>query len=83
MGDPDSSTPQQIVAGVTGGLLASRTGDDQRCRELLANALALARATGELQRLGPVACARAEAAWLRNEPDAIDAETADTAVLAA
>jgi len=83
IGDPDSPIPQQIVAGVTGGLLASRTGDDHRGRQLLDKALAQARPTGELQRLGPVACARAEAAWLRNEPDAIDAETADAAVLAA
>ena len=83
MGDPDSSIPQQIVAGVTGGLLASRTGDDERGRQLLDKALAQARPTGELQRLGPVACARAEAAWLRNEPDVIDAETADIARLAA
>jgi DNA-binding CsgD family transcriptional regulator len=83
MGDPDSSIPQQIVAGVTGGLLASRTGDDERGRELLDEALAQARGTGELQRLGPVSCARAEAAWLRNESDTIDAETADVAILAA
>jgi DNA-binding CsgD family transcriptional regulator/tetratricopeptide (TPR) repeat protein len=83
MGDPESSIPQQIVAGVTGGLLASRTGDDQRGRQLLDTALEQARPTGELQRLGPIACARAEAAWLRNQPNAIDAETRDAAFLAA
>ena len=83
MDDPDAPTTHQIVAGVIGGLLAARTGDDQRGRQLLDRALAQARPTGELQRLGPVACARAEAAWLRNRPEAIDAETAEVAVLAA
>jgi DNA-binding CsgD family transcriptional regulator/tetratricopeptide (TPR) repeat protein len=83
LGDPDSSIPQQIVAGVTGGLLASRTGDDERGGLLLGTALAQARPTGELQRLGPVACARAEAAWLQHRPDAIDTETAEVAALAA
>ena len=83
LGDPDASIPQQIVARVTGGLLAIRTGDDQRGQQLLDEALAQARPTGELQRLVPVASARAEAAWLRRQPDAIDAETAAAAALAA
>jgi DNA-binding CsgD family transcriptional regulator/tetratricopeptide (TPR) repeat protein len=83
LGDPDAPTTHQIVAGVTGGLLACRTGDEQRGRQLLDKALAQARPTGELQRLGPVACARAEAAWLRNQPEAIDAETAEIVLLAA
>jgi DNA-binding CsgD family transcriptional regulator/tetratricopeptide (TPR) repeat protein len=83
IGDPDASTTHQIVAGVTGGLLACRRGDEQRGRQLLDTALAQARPTGELQRLGPVACARAEAAWLRNQSDAIDAETAEVTILAA
>lgn len=83
LGDPDASIPPQIIARVTGGLLAVRAGDDERGRELLDAALAQARPTGELQRLGPVACARAEAAWLRRQPEAIDAETADAAALAA
>jgi ATP/maltotriose-dependent transcriptional regulator MalT len=42
--------------------------------ELLDEACALARATGELQRLAPVAAARAEAAWLRNDGSGVDAE---------
>jgi DNA-binding CsgD family transcriptional regulator len=42
--------------------------------EILDEALALARATGELQRLAPVACARAEAAWLANDAAGVRAE---------
>ena len=75
--------PQQIVARVAGGLLAIRTGDDERGRQLLDEALAQARPTGELQRLAPVAAARAEAAWLRRDAAAIDAETTDATELAA
>ena len=51
--------------------------------KLLDEALAQARPTGELQRLAPVAAARAEAAWLRRDVAAIDAETTDAAELAA
>jgi DNA-binding CsgD family transcriptional regulator/tetratricopeptide (TPR) repeat protein len=83
MSDPGASVPQQIVARVAGGLLAVRTGDEERGRKLLDEALAQARPTGELQRLGPVAAARAEAAWLRGDLAAIDAETAAVAELAA
>jgi DNA-binding CsgD family transcriptional regulator len=42
---------------------------------VLDEALALAQGTGELQRLGPVAAARAEARWLAGEEEAIGAET--------
>jgi DNA-binding CsgD family transcriptional regulator len=42
---------------------------DPGAREALAEATALALRTGELQRLGPVAAAHAEAAWL-GQPDA-------------
>ncbi|HET8978818.1 MAG TPA: AAA family ATPase [Solirubrobacteraceae bacterium] len=83
LGDPDASIPQQIVASVAGGLLAIRTGDEERGRRLLDEALALAQPTGELQRLAPVANARAEAAWLAGRHAAVDAETAITAELAA
>jgi DNA-binding CsgD family transcriptional regulator/tetratricopeptide (TPR) repeat protein len=81
--DPGANVPQQIVARVAGGLIAIRTGDDERGRQLLDEALAQARPTGELQRLAPVAAARAEAAWLRRDLAAIDAETAVVAELAA
>ena len=45
------------------GLVALRRGQPG-AREHLDEAWELARATGELQRLRPIACARAEAAWL-------------------
>jgi DNA-binding CsgD family transcriptional regulator len=83
LADPGASIPQQIVARVIGGLLASRTGDEERGRQLLDDALAQALPTGELQRLAPVAAARAEAAWLRRDLAAIDAETAAATDLAA
>ena len=83
LADRGASIPQQIVARVAGGLLAIRTGDEERGRQLLDEALARARPTGELQRLAPVAVARAEAAWLRRDLGAIDAETAAVAALAA
>jgi DNA-binding CsgD family transcriptional regulator/tetratricopeptide (TPR) repeat protein len=83
LADPGASVPQQIVARVAGGLLAVRTGDEERGRQLLDDALAQALPTGELQRLAPVAAARAEAAWLRRDVAAIDAETADVTELAA
>jgi DNA-binding CsgD family transcriptional regulator len=83
LSDPEASIPQQIVARIVGGLLAVRTGDETRGRQLLDEALDQARPTGELQRLAPVACARAEAAWLRRDAAAIDAETAAVVELAA
>ncbi len=55
---------------------------DPGAGELLDEACSLARATGELQRLAPVAAARAEAAWLRNDGAAIDAEVLGTCELA-
>ncbi|HET9125080.1 MAG TPA: AAA family ATPase [Solirubrobacteraceae bacterium] len=83
LGDPDASIPQQITARVVGGLLAARTGDEERGRRLLDEALAQAEPTGELQRLAPVAAARAEAEWLAGRRTVIDAATAPAATLAA
>jgi DNA-binding CsgD family transcriptional regulator/tetratricopeptide (TPR) repeat protein len=83
LAEPHTSVPVRIVARVTAGLLAVRTGDDERGRGHLDEALRLAAPTGELQRLAPVAAARAEAAWLRRESQDIDAETAASTVLAA
>jgi DNA-binding CsgD family transcriptional regulator/tetratricopeptide (TPR) repeat protein len=48
------------------GRLRTRCGDDQAW-EVLDEAWALASGTGELQRVGPVAAARAEAAWLAED----------------
>jgi DNA-binding CsgD family transcriptional regulator/tetratricopeptide (TPR) repeat protein len=80
---PGSSVPVKIMLRVVGGLLAARSGDDERARSHLDEALRLAAPTGELQRLAPVAAARAEAAWLRGETERIDGETAEATALAA
>ena len=48
----------------------------------LDEALALGTGTGELQRLGPVAVARAEAAWLEGDPAAVRAVVEDALDLA-
>jgi DNA-binding CsgD family transcriptional regulator/tetratricopeptide (TPR) repeat protein len=55
-------------------LVRARRGDPD-VWPLLDEALALAEPTGELQRLGPAASARAEAAWLEARRDAAVAET--------
>jgi ATP/maltotriose-dependent transcriptional regulator MalT len=80
---PQASPPTRIVAAVVSGLLAARTGDAERGEALLDDALAAAKPTGELQRLAPVAAARAEAAWLRGDHDGVEEATAVVANLAA
>src|SRR5688572_18935527 len=45
---------------------------DPGARELLEEAVVLAQQSGELQRLAPVAAARAEEAWLRNNGTPVD-----------
>jgi DNA-binding CsgD family transcriptional regulator len=79
---PRASPPTRIVASVVGGLLAVRTGEAERGEALLEEALALAVPIGELQRLAPVAAARAEAAWLRGDTEGVDDATASVAALA-
>ena len=63
------------------GLVGLRRGQPG-AREHLDEAWELARAAGELQRLRPIACARAEAAWLDGDAEAVDAATRDTLALA-
>jgi DNA-binding CsgD family transcriptional regulator len=63
---PRTSTTPRIVALVVLGLVRARRGDPGRWPPL-DEALALAEPTGELPRLGPVAAARAEAAWLEGD----------------
>src|SRR2546429_7278881 len=75
--DPLSPVPR-IVALVVLGLVRARRGDPGRWPPL-DEALALAEPTGELPRLGPVAVARAEAAWLEGDRSAV--ATATGAVL--
>ncbi len=66
------ATTARIMALVALGRLRVRRGDID-AGEVLDQALALALATGTLQRLGPVRAARAEAAFLRGDrPAAVD-----------
>jgi DNA-binding CsgD family transcriptional regulator len=58
----------RFTALVTIGLLRARRGDPG-VWEALDEALEIARETGHLQRLWPVAATRAEAAWVADEPD--------------
>ena len=78
-----ASPPTRIVASIVAGLLAIRTGEAERGNGLLDEALTVAAPTGELQRLAPVAAARAEAAWLRGDTEGVDEATAAVAALAA
>src|SRR5246127_691224 len=64
----------RIPALVIVGLIRARRGDPG-ASEALDEALKLALPTGELQRIGPVAAARAEAAWYRNDFTAVLHET--------
>ena len=64
------------------GRIRARRGDPH-VWESLDEALELARATGELQRLAPVAAARAEARWLGGRPQLVAAETDEALGLSA
>jgi DNA-binding CsgD family transcriptional regulator len=65
---PRTSTVPRIHALVVFGLLRARRGDPDAWGPL-DEAWALAEPTGELQRMAPVAAARAEAAWLEGDRD--------------
>jgi DNA-binding CsgD family transcriptional regulator len=71
---PRASAPSRITALVVIGTLRARRGDPGAWAPL-DEALALATQTGELQRLAPVAAARAEALWLAGEDERIAGET--------
>ena len=77
-----ASTTPQIFALVVLGLLRARRGDPD-VESPLAEAAALAELSGELPRIGPVAAAQAEAAWLAGRLDEIDTPTAGALELAA
>jgi len=66
------SPPTRICVLAVAAPLAARRGTDAVAA--LDEALALATGTGEVQRLAPVAAARAEAAWLAGRPDEAVAE---------
>jgi DNA-binding CsgD family transcriptional regulator/tetratricopeptide (TPR) repeat protein len=63
---PKQAVPSRIQPLLVLGLVRVRRGDADG-REALDEALRLAQETGELQRVGPVRAARAEAAWLEGE----------------
>jgi DNA-binding CsgD family transcriptional regulator len=68
------AVPSRIVSLVVLGRLRARRGDPHPW-DMLDEALALARRTDEIQRLAPVAVARAEARWLDGASEAVAAET--------
>ncbi|MGZ8793794.1 MAG: ATP-binding protein, partial [Gaiellaceae bacterium] len=71
---PRTSTTPRIFALIVLALVRARRGDPE-VWPLLDEAWALAEPTGELPRLGPVAAARAEAAWLDGDRDAVGEAT--------
>jgi ATP/maltotriose-dependent transcriptional regulator MalT len=71
---PRTSINPRITALVVLGLVRARRGDPGP-QPLLDEAWALAEPTGELFRLGPVAAARAEVAWLAGDPDGVASAT--------
>jgi DNA-binding CsgD family transcriptional regulator/tetratricopeptide (TPR) repeat protein len=76
-----TSINPRIVALVVLALVRARRGDPGS-RRLLDEAWALAEPTRELPRMAPVATARAEAAWLEGNPQAVDEATEATLRLA-
>jgi len=75
LGQPRDAVLLRILALAVLGLVQARRGDPERWRAL-DEALGLAEgAAGELQRIAPVAAARAEAAWLEGKSGMIDGET--------
>jgi DNA-binding CsgD family transcriptional regulator/tetratricopeptide (TPR) repeat protein len=76
-----TSTTPRILALVVLALVRARRGDPGRW-PLLDEAWALAEPTGELPRLGPVAAARAEVAWLDGDADGVARATDDVFPLA-
>jgi DNA-binding CsgD family transcriptional regulator len=67
---PRTSVSPRIIALVVLGLVRARRGDPGQWGPL-DEAWALAAPSGELPRLAPVATARAEAAWLEGDRDAV------------
>jgi DNA-binding CsgD family transcriptional regulator/tetratricopeptide (TPR) repeat protein len=71
---PTTAAISRIPALVGLALSYARRGDP-RCEAVLADALEVARPTGELQRVGQVAAAMAETAWLAGDAEASRAAT--------
>jgi DNA-binding CsgD family transcriptional regulator len=72
--EPSISTMPRTYALVVQGLVRARRGEPEACAPL-DEALALAEPSGELARIAPVAGARAEAAWLAGDADAVRRHT--------
>ena len=73
--DPRAAAVSRIPAMAVLGRIR-RHREDPGWAEMLEQARVLATATGELQRVEPVACARAEAAWLDGDRERTGAEAA-------
>jgi len=80
--NPSTAPITRIPALVVLGTLRARRGD-ATADSAFEEAARLAAATGELQRLGPIGCARADAAWLAGENERIAAEVRPAYELAA
>ena len=78
---PTPPTTSRVMALAALGRLQARRGEPEAARTL-DEALALALASGTLQRIAPVRCARAEAAWLRGDLPATIAEAEAALALA-
>jgi DNA-binding CsgD family transcriptional regulator len=78
---PEVAAASRITPLAALGRLRARRGDPGAFGPL-DEALELACGTGEVQRLGPVAAARAEARWLAGEDEEIAAETDEVLALA-
>jgi len=73
---PAHPTTSRVMALAALGRLQARCGEPP-AGKMLDEALALARSSGTLQRVAPVRCARAEAAWLRGDMHAVAQEARD------
>jgi DNA-binding CsgD family transcriptional regulator len=76
---PSTAPPSLALTAI--GLIRARRGDPEQWPPL-DEALALVEASGELGRLGPIAAARAEAAWLEGESEKIAPATEEAFELA-
>ena len=74
LGIPRTSIHPRITALTVLGLVRARRGDPGH-RPLLDEAWGLAQPSGMVSRIGPVAAARAEAAWLGCDPDGVASVT--------
>jgi DNA-binding CsgD family transcriptional regulator/tetratricopeptide (TPR) repeat protein len=72
--EPRTSTVPRALASAVVGLVRARRGDPE-VWPVLDDALALVEPSREVQRIGPLAAARAEAAWLEGRTAAIVEET--------